>query len=211
MAVLLVSTLAGCVRKRDSHVEELMLPSGDTLINDTYVSVGFHDSSRVNRYFIVFRGTKKREFIGQNYATDGLLEGNDSIQQLRNGERVAVIIGHSVFKRWERQGKPWWYEWSGSDVDSLMFLRSFSTNPPPGDAKSGDQWFDYPHPNKFPYRVKTVDLHGNTMVLCATSAVDPWPTNLVLPVRVTNTPGISVSSTHENSIRSCRTPHFQRT
>ncbi len=172
--------MAGCdffsISRTDQRNEGIDLPSGDQILNDTYIEYGV----RVNQYYVIFDGAKEKEYLGKltsKHFSAGLLSTNMNIQLIRNGDKALCSIGNQIFKRWERNAKPWWYQWSiDNDAETRFFLRSFQdtySNPP--DEGSNAEWFYYRLPAPPEYRFDSVDMDRNSLTLKATKDVHPWP------------------------------------
>ena len=126
------------------------------------------------------RGEARAERVGTIYGESGLLSGNAPPRLLRDGERVALIVGNHVFKRWRRREGPYWYQWSlAEDAHLAEFLTTLANY---GSSDSGPGTGTGPRlddPRGLPYAVSSVDLDENILVLEATRAVRPWPQRLV--------------------------------
>ncbi len=93
----------------------------------------------------------------------------------RSGERRAIVFGHSVFQRWQRQQGPYWYRVTTQPFGAAaFFLRSYLKQTD-ADATMG-HGLSLP---EVPYDFGHVDLERNVLVTCRQQADPRFPQFLV--------------------------------
>jgi len=170
---LALTLLVSCDGGRKIEVETRTFPSGEVATNSSWLDTAVATSpgsfdTHVNEYSVTFAGSETPEVVGRVHGNEGRFAHHDNVQIVHARERTALIVGRHIFKRWDSRGGPSWYAWS-PELDSSVrhFLRSVSTAVL---TSSNDP---------LPYRVASVDLDKNILVLEAERDVTPWPTKLV--------------------------------
>ena len=177
LALLLTTGLFGC--RYDEETEKQVLETGDTLLNETYMVKG-KDTIRVNKYSLQFARTGETEFVAQVFGDDGLLRRNSNLKVVKEGERLALIVGRHVFKRWRRGDKPWWYAWAvGINRDVADYVRALSARDANLPDPFNDEGMFRRRLREFPYRVETCDLMNNILVASKTHPNPALPEHLV--------------------------------
>ena len=160
----------------EERTERIALPSGDTLINHTYVT-RFRDVTRHNEYRIKFRTAASEEQIGTVYGDEALLEKTDNIALVRDDDHIALIAGRHVFKRWGRKGKPWWYHWeAGLDRAAFNYIKGLALDAEPSVLR--EEEFSQLQTRPYGYAAEHLDLASHRLTLVAVHDVKGLPQRL---------------------------------
>ena len=170
--------------KREKATERLSLPTGEVVINESFLSVG-RDSVRHNRLYFQQTASSSRESLGEiiEESAPALSLRAATPSLYRSADRMVLVIGSHVFQRWLRRDGPYWYQVSTNpDPAAAVFLRSFLK---PSDPRIAAQrnanvrgWLDIPRP-KVPYLFERIDLDNNVLVARRALADTSFPQFLV--------------------------------
>ena len=172
--------LVVAAKRYDETTERHVFPSGDILYNETYVTK-FRDTTRHNKYTLEFADSHQREVVGETVDIDNLRQPLANLNLVRQGERMALILGQQIFTRWDRPGGVFWYKWDtgvvGRFCQQHCFLRSLS----PADVylSEVDRAQNFEHQRRSLYTIEQVDLRHNILVVRAPERVAPWPQRLI--------------------------------
>jgi hypothetical protein len=188
--VLLGALVCSSLKHHNERTEQLVLPSGDTLLNESYVLEDWLDVhggyTMVNELYIFLNGVDKKELVIKTVKiaeeNSGLLEGCDNIQLFRDGTKVALVVGPDLFVRGEKDDKSRWHKsWSaGIDWEAAHFIRSisFENEALAKLAAAGDSNQEILRRNH-PYQIEDLDLRRNILVIKAKHDQKELPERLV--------------------------------